>query len=76
MKSYWSTIHIDLYPWILKNPLIQEIHILLERKCVRENASVGSKNKEFMSHTIFNVTAYACVLSNTFSLQEDMQIDD
>ena len=25
-----------------------------------------------MSHTLFNVTAYACVLSGTFSLQEDM----
>ena len=26
-------------------------------------------------HTLFNVTAYACVLSNSFSLLEDIKVD-
>ena len=49
------------------------LHILLERKCVQEDASGGGNIKKSMSHKFYNVTAYACVLSDTFSLQEDIK---
>ena len=42
------------------------LHILLERKYVREDANVGDNGTKHMLYTIFNVAAYACVLSDTF----------
>ena len=42
-------------------------HIISERKCVR-----GGNVLKPMPFTILNVTAHACVLSDTFSLQEDI----
>ena len=48
-------------------------YILLERKCAREDASVGGNIKNSMSHKFYNVTAYACVLSDTFPPQEDIE---
>ena len=50
-------------------------NILYERKCVREDASVGGNVIKPLSRIIFNVTAYACVLSDTLSLQEDIRLD-
>ena len=49
------------------------IYVLLERKCVREEASVGSNFKHSMRvwHSLYDVIAYACVLSDIFSLLED-----
>ena len=57
----------------LKVKLLQyNMDILLERKCVREDASAGGSVIKPMSPTIFKVTAYASVLSDTFSLLEDI----
>ena len=39
---------------------------------MREDPSVGGNFIKPMSYPIFTVTAYARVLSDTFSLQEDM----
>ena len=44
-------------------------YIPLERKCVREDPSVGGSVMQPMSYPDLNVTAYAWVLSGTFSLQ-------
>ena len=49
------------------------IYILLERKCAREDVSAGGNVIKPMSDTIFNVAAYACVLSDKFSLLEDIE---
>ena len=46
--------------------------IPLERKCTREDPSVGGNVMKPMPDPIFNFTAYAWVLSSTFSLQEDI----
>ena len=48
------------------------IHIPLERKCVREDQSVGIIFMIPVSYPIFYITAYAWALSHTFSLQWDM----
>ena len=54
---------------VVAYPLAQRLQ---ERKCVREDASVGGNFIKPISHTIFNVIAYACVLTDTLSFQEDM----
>ena len=48
-------------------------YISLERKCTREEPSVGGKVKNKMGHRLHNVTAYAWVFSGSFSLQEDIK---
>ena len=48
-------------------------YIPLERKCVREDPSVGGNVKNRIAHRIHNVTAYVWVVSDTFSLQWDIQ---
>ena len=55
-------------------PNAEVFNIPLERKCIREDASVGGSVIHPMIYAIFNVTAYACVLSDTFSLLEDMRV--
>ena len=52
--------------------IISNHHILLERKCIREDESVGGNVKNSIWHMLYNVTAYACVFSGTLSLQEDI----
>ena len=52
--------------------MIQAQDIPLERKCVREDPGVGGNGMKPMRYSIFNVTAYALVLSGTFSPQWDM----
>ena len=47
----------------------KNIYILLERKCVAEDASVGGNMKNSMSHKFSNFTALARVSSSKFSLQ-------
>ena len=47
-------------------------YILLERKCTREDASVGGNVIKPISNIISNVTTYACVLANILSLQADI----
>ena len=44
----------------------------MERGFVREDSSVGGDGKNSMWHRLNNVTTYVCVLSNTFSLLEDI----
>ena len=46
-------------------------HMLLGSKWVRENAIVGGNIVGGTSYTVLN--AYACVFSDTFRLQEDIQ---
>ena len=48
------------------------IYIPLEIKCIREYPSVGGNVIKPMLYFIFNVIAYALVLSLTFSLQENI----
>ena len=60
-----------MHPSIFEPFSVQD-HILLERKWAREDASVGANIENSMSHEFYNVTAYACVLWDTFSLQMDM----
>ena len=48
-------------------------NILLERKIGREDPRVGGNVNKRIAHTIHNLTAYAWVLSASFSLQEDMK---
>ena len=48
--------------------LLPVVYILLERKCVREDASVGGNVMNPMRYPIL-IIAYAWVLSDTFSLQ-------
>ena len=45
----------------------------MEGKLVREDPNVGGNVKNRIAHRIHNVTAYAWVLSDTFSLQWDIQ---
>ena len=47
-------------------------HILLGRKCIREERVVGDYVKNSMGHRLYNVTAYDLFLSDTFSLQENI----
>ena len=47
-------------------------HILLERKCVKEDTSVGGNIENSLSHKVYNIIVYACFISDTFSLQEDI----
>ena len=47
-----------------------EFCIVLERKCVREDAGVGFNTMKLFSYSIFIDIAYACILSDTFALQE------
>ena len=49
-------------------------HIRLERKFVREYPSVGGYVKNSIAHRIYNATAHAQVLSDTFSLQWDISV--
>ena len=53
---------------LLHNP----IHMLLERKWVQEGTGVGADVIKPKLYTIFNVTTYACVLADPFSLEEDI----
>ena len=46
--------------------------IQLERKCTREDQSVGTNVENRVSHRLQNVTAYVWVHSGTFSLQWDI----
>ena len=48
------------------------ICIFIESKYVREYASVGGNVKNSIWDRLYNVTAYACVLSDRFSLQQDI----
>ena len=59
---------------LLKNGLLfcNKHIILLERKYIREDASVDGYVKNGIWHTLYNFTTYACVLSDIFSLQEDI----
>ena len=45
----------------------------MERKCVREDPSEGGNVKNRIAHRIHNITAYARVLSDIFSLQWDIK---
>ena len=44
-------------------------YILLEKKCDQEDQSVGGNVKDRIGHRLHNITAYAWVLSGSFSLQ-------
>ena len=48
------------------------LYILLDRKSTREDPSLGGNVMKPMADPILNVTAYAWVLSGTFSLKEDI----
>ena len=48
-------------------------NILFEKKCIGEDARVGDVRNSVW-HQVVKVTAYACVLSDRFSLQEDMEL--
>ena len=50
------------------------LNIPLERKCVREDPSGGNNVKNRIAYRIYTVTAYAWVLSDTFSNQLDIVI--
>ena len=51
--------------------LVLKQNIPLEIKCVRQDLSVGGIGMNPMRYPIFNITAYAWVLSDTFYLQWD-----
>ena len=53
-----------------------ELYISLERKCVQEDPSVGDNIMNPMRYPIFNITACVWVLSDTFSLQWDIFVQD
>ena len=48
--------------------------LLLERKSVRKEPSVGGNVMNHIRYPIFNITSYAWILSNTFSFQWDIFI--
>ena len=59
--------------YIYSRNLVYDIpYIPLERKCTREDPSVGGNVMMPMPDPLFSVTAYAWVLTGTFSHQEDM----
>ena len=62
-----SAFALIIFSWLWKP------HILLERKCIREEQVVGGHVIKHMPHSMFNVTAYESFLSDTFSLLKDMQ---
>ena len=75
LEPWSSRIFTFLKKWKLKGRIGNLKHWkLLERKCIREDTSVDGIVIKLVSITILNVTAYACVLSDTFSLQEDILV--
>ena len=48
--------------------VLQFKYIVLERKCVREERSVGGNVEKSMKNRLYNVAAHDSVLSDTFSL--------
>ena len=62
-----------MYRFVFRNKFIMKIQdIPLERNWVREDPSLGGNDEKWIAHRIHKVTAYAWVLSDTFSLQWDM----
>ena len=61
MKIWWIFMIIFLF------------YILLRRKCIKEDT--GDNVIRIISYSIFKVAAYACVLCDTFSLQEHIDYD-
>ena len=60
----WSLFEFDM------NAIMEDIP--LERKCIREEPSIGGSAIMLMLYPIFTVTACPWVFSDTFSLHEDI----
>ena len=75
IDTHWSKLLLIKIVCAYNIFYMQQVHvyILWERKCVREDPTVSGIVIKPVAYTIFNISTYARVLSDKFSLLKDMK---